>query len=118
MLKVMFKVFDGKYSVADPNGFRSKLRQVNMADRAARLSRKDTGASSTWGASQAGRSQLTGEESGIGATSDGGSSRAADDKRDQDDDDGHGDGNNSEEGTVKSSMLLSGLDSVFNAVAP
>ena len=46
MLKVMKKVFDGKYSIADPQGFKSKLRLVNKQDKALKLLRKTTGASS------------------------------------------------------------------------
>jgi len=37
MLKVVKKVFNGKCSIADPNGFKSKLRAVNKQDKEAIL---------------------------------------------------------------------------------
>jgi len=42
MLKVGKKLFNGKYSIADPDGFKSKLRLVNKQEKAAKLLRLGT----------------------------------------------------------------------------
>jgi len=59
----MKKIFKGKYTIADPSGFKSKLRKVHEQDRAYRLERKNSDASK-WS-----QSVLTGDvTSGLGLT--------------------------------------------------
>ena len=75
MLKVFKKVFNGKYSIADPNGFKSKLKQVNKEDRVNKLKRLGTTNSTVLGdGSTTGRS--FGDQTSNLKTDDAGSSNS------------------------------------------
>lgn len=47
ILRVMRKVFNGKYSIANPDGFKNKLKALQKLERAERVKRQ-TSSSSFW----------------------------------------------------------------------
>ena len=93
MLRVMRKIFNGKYSIADPNGFKAKLKQLKKNERIQEKLKRSLSASSFGTESQFSKSKTN--QSSLGGTQfsatdaassvDGGEERGHSDRGDDDD---------------------------------
>lgn len=117
MLRVMRKVFNGKYSISDPSGFKAKLKQLKKNEKAREKLKRSGSASSFGTESQFSKSKgKNSSVSGMSATD----AASSIDGGEQGEEQGHSDRGGDEEGDAedkkKKNVVMETLVNLFGEV--